>query len=111
MLEEGASIVTKNGLSLDPACFVPALRACCAAAAGGDGGGDNGSGGDGRDREAGFAVGTGAGAGAALLEEMEARAGVAPDAWCANVVMEVSWKRLILPTRFVVASAGLAWYR
>lgn len=67
---------------MDPACFVPALRTCCGGGGGSDGGSDDE--GDGRDDEA------GAEAGAALLDKMEARAGVTPDAWCANVVMEVS---------------------
>lgn len=92
VLEEGAAVANKSGLPLDPACFVPALRACCT---GGGGGGrdsniDVGADDDGRERAAGFkAAGAAAAAGAALLEEMEARAGVAPDSWCANVVMEV----------------------
>lgn len=55
---------------MDPACFVSALRSCCC---------------DGNDSED-----SGIEAGAAMLDEMEARAGVAPDAWCTNVVMEVT---------------------
>lgn len=88
VLEEGATAARRSGLALHPACFVPALRACCAG-----GGGDDDEN-HGRSREA----GSRAEDGAALMEEMEARAGVTPDAWCANVVMEVGKedaKRLI----------------
>ncbi|CAM9110996.1 unnamed protein product [Ectocarpus fasciculatus] len=67
VLEEGASVAVKHGLSVDPACFVSALRSCCC----------NGT--DSRVE-----------AGAAMLGEMEARAGVVPDAWCTNVVMEAA---------------------
>lgn len=84
MLEEGAAFGRKAGLSLDPACFVPALRACCASD-GGEGEYDD----DGRERE----DGSGAESGAALLGKMETLAGVPPDVWCANVVMEVGGER------------------
>ncbi|CAB1117846.1 unnamed protein product [Ectocarpus sp. CCAP 1310/34] len=68
--KEGASVTVKHGLSMDPACFVPALRSCCC---------------NDTDSED-----SGSEAGAATLGEMEARAGVVPDSWCTNVVMEAA---------------------
>ncbi|CBJ26941.1 expressed unknown protein [Ectocarpus siliculosus] len=70
VLEEGASVTVKHGLSMDPACFVSALRSCCC---------------NDTDSED-----SGSEAGAAMLGEMEARAGVVPDSWCTNVVMEAA---------------------
>ncbi|CAM9449189.1 unnamed protein product, partial [Ectocarpus sp. 8 AP-2014] len=70
VFEEGASVTVKHGLSMDPACFVSALRSCCC---------------NDTDSED-----SGSEAGAAMLGEMEARAGVVPDSWCTNVVMEAA---------------------
>ncbi|CAN0243592.1 unnamed protein product, partial [Ectocarpus sp. 13 AM-2016] len=68
--KEGSFATVKHGLAMDPACFVSALRSCC--------------------RNDTNSEDSGSEAGAAMLGEMEARAGVVPDSWCTNVVMEAA---------------------
>ncbi|CAM9591736.1 unnamed protein product [Scytosiphon promiscuus] len=84
MVEEGAVVAAKHGLSLDPACFVPALRSCCGLNACDT---DESSRGDADDAQE---SASGSEAGADFLGKMWALAGVVPDAWCTNIVMEAA---------------------
>ncbi|CAM9155364.1 unnamed protein product, partial [Hapterophycus canaliculatus] len=83
VLEEGAAVAAKHGLVLDPACLVPALRFRCGFDTG-DTDQNNSVADDPKESV------SGSEAGAALLGKMWALAGVVPDAWCTNIVMEAS---------------------
>lgn len=84
-------VAAKHGLSLDPACFVPALRSCCGLNTGDT---NQRSNNDSDDAQGSV---SGSEAGASLLGKMWTLAGVVPDAWCTNVVMEAStaWRRVM----------------